>query len=40
LAISNIRVTTIPIEDLLFNFSMLTAYLATYVWALGVQKQK
>lgn len=40
LAISNIRVTTIPIEDLLFNFSMLTAYLTTYVWALGVQKQK
>ncbi len=40
LAISNIRVVTIPIEDFLFNFSMLTAYLTVYVWALGMRKRK
>ncbi|UCD96030.1 MAG: lycopene cyclase domain-containing protein [Candidatus Bathyarchaeota archaeon] len=31
MAISNVRVTTIPIEDFLFNYSMLTAYLAAYL---------
>lgn len=40
LAICNIRVTTIPIEDFLFNFSMLTAHCTTYVWALSIQKKK
>lgn len=40
LAICNIRVTTIPIEDFLFNFSMLTAYAATYVWALDFSNRK
>ncbi|UCE95338.1 MAG: lycopene cyclase domain-containing protein [Candidatus Bathyarchaeota archaeon] len=39
-AISGFRVITIPIEDFLFNFSMLTAYAATYTWALDVQKKK
>jgi lycopene cyclase domain-containing protein len=34
-AISNVRLATIPIEDFLFNFSMLTAYLTIYLWALG-----
>lgn len=32
-AITNFRLTTIPIEDLLFNFSMLTNYLTIYLWA-------
>lgn len=32
-AISGIRVTTIPIEDFLFNYSMLTNYLIIYLWA-------
>jgi len=32
-AISGFRVTTIPIEDFLFNFSMLTNYLTIYLWA-------
>jgi len=32
-ATSNVRLTTIPIEDFLFNFSMLTAYLTVYLWA-------
>ncbi|MCW3978019.1 MAG: lycopene cyclase domain-containing protein [Candidatus Bathyarchaeota archaeon] len=40
LAISNILVTTIPIEDFLFNFSMLTAYCTTYLWALSIQRKK
>ncbi len=39
LAISNIRVITIPLEDFLFNFSMLTSYLTAYVWALGIKNQ-
>jgi len=30
-AISGLRVTTIPIEDLMFNFSLLTLYLAVYL---------
>ncbi len=30
-AITNFRILTIPIEDSLFNFSMLTIYLATYL---------
>jgi len=38
-AICSIRLTTIPIEDFLFNFSMLTAYLTVYLWASGIQKQ-
>jgi lycopene cyclase domain-containing protein len=33
IAISGFRVTTIPIEDFLFNFSMLTNYLTIYIWA-------
>jgi lycopene cyclase domain-containing protein len=33
IAISGFRVTTIPIEDFLFNFSMLTNYLTVYIWA-------
>jgi lycopene cyclase domain-containing protein len=32
-AITGIRVTTIPIEDFLFNYSMLTNYLVIYIWA-------
>jgi lycopene cyclase domain-containing protein len=32
-AITGFRVTSIPIEDFLFNFSMLTNYLTVYVWA-------
>ncbi|NIO37554.1 lycopene cyclase domain-containing protein [Candidatus Bathyarchaeota archaeon] len=39
-AISNIRVITIPIEDFLFNFSMLTAYLTVYLWASGSFRSK
>ena len=31
-AITNIRVLTIPIEDFLYNFSMLTCYLALYLY--------
>lgn len=38
-AISNVRVITIPLEDFLFNFSMLTAYLTAYLWALGIKNQ-
>ncbi len=30
-AISGLRLTTIPIEDFMFNFSMLTLYLAIYL---------
>ena len=30
-AISNLRITTIPIEDFMFNFSMLTLYLAVHL---------
>lgn len=33
-AITGIRVLTIPIEDFMFNFSMLTGYLGVYLWAL------
>ncbi len=32
-AITGFRITTIPIEDFLFNFSMLTNYLVVYLWA-------
>ncbi len=32
-AITAFRVFTIPIEDFLFNFSMLTNYLTVYLWA-------
>ncbi len=32
LAIIGFRVITIPIEDFMFNFSMLTLYLAVYLW--------
>ncbi len=32
-AITGFRITTIPIEDFLFNFSMLTDYLTVYIWA-------
>lgn len=32
-AITGFRVTTIPIEDFLFNYSMLTSYLTVYIWA-------
>jgi lycopene cyclase domain-containing protein len=32
-AITGFRITTIPIEDFLFNFSMLTNYLTIYIWA-------
>ena len=32
-AITGFRITTIPIEDFLFNFSMLTNYLTVYIWA-------
>ncbi len=32
-AITGFRITTIPIEDFLFNFSMLTNYLAVYIWS-------
>ena len=32
-AITGIRITTIPIEDFLFNYSMLTSYLTVYLWA-------
>jgi len=31
LAISDLRVTTIPVEDFMFNFSMLTLYLAIHL---------
>jgi lycopene cyclase domain-containing protein len=31
-AITGFKVTTIPIEDFLFNFSMLTNYLAVFLW--------
>ncbi|UCB60141.1 MAG: lycopene cyclase domain-containing protein [Candidatus Bathyarchaeota archaeon] len=37
-AICNIRFSTIPLEDFLFNFSMLTAYLTVYLWASDLQK--
>lgn len=40
LAICNLRIATIPIEDFLFNFSMLTMYLTTYVWMVSAQRQK
>ena len=30
-AITNLRITTIPIEDFMFNFSMLTLYLAVHL---------
>ena len=33
LAIIGFRVITIPIEDFMFNFSMLTLYLAVYLWS-------
>lgn len=39
-AICNVRVTTIPLEDFLFNFSMLTGYLTVYLWASQIQDQK
>jgi len=32
-AITGFRITTIPIEDFLFNYSMLTNYLTVYLWA-------
>lgn len=32
-AITGFRITTIPVEDFLFNFSMLTDYLTIYLWA-------
>jgi lycopene cyclase domain-containing protein len=32
-AITGFRITTIPIEDFFFNFSMLTNYLMVYLWA-------
>ena len=32
-AITGLRAITIPIEDFMFNFSMLTLYLAIYLWA-------
>ena len=32
-AITGFRVTTIPVEDFLFNYSMLTNYLMVYIWA-------
>ncbi len=32
-AITGVRVLTIPIEDFMFNFSMLTSYLTVYLWA-------
>ncbi len=32
-AITGLRITTIPIEDFLFNYSMLTNYLLVYLWA-------
>jgi len=32
-AITGIRVFTIPIEDFMFNFSMLTSYLTVHLWA-------
>jgi len=32
-AITNLRIATIPIEDFFYNFSMLTLYLGTYLWA-------
>lgn len=32
-AITGFRVITIPIEDFLFNFSMLTNYVTVYIWA-------
>jgi lycopene cyclase domain-containing protein len=32
-AITGFRITTIPIEDFLFNYSMLTNYLIIYLWA-------
>lgn len=32
-AITGFRITTIPIEDFLFNYSMLTSYLTLYIWA-------
>ncbi|UCH30972.1 MAG: lycopene cyclase domain-containing protein [Candidatus Bathyarchaeota archaeon] len=39
LAICNIRFITIPLEDFLFNFSMLTSYLTVYLWASGIHRQ-
>jgi len=39
-AISGLRVITIPIEDFMFNFSMLTLYLAVYLWARGSSRVK
>ena len=33
-AITGLRVFTIPIEDFMFNFAMLTNYLTVYLWAL------
>jgi lycopene cyclase domain-containing protein len=32
-AIANVRLATIPVEDFLYNFSLLTLYLGTYLWA-------
>ncbi|MGD8545736.1 MAG: lycopene cyclase domain-containing protein [Candidatus Bathyarchaeota archaeon] len=37
-AICSIRFLTIPLEDFLFNFSMLTAYLMVYIWAADLKK--
>ncbi len=39
-SICNVRLTTIPLEDFLFNFSMLTNYLFVYVWASGSRNHK
>ena len=38
-AITGFRFITIPIEDFLFNFSMLTNYLLLYKWALEKLKK-
>lgn len=40
-AITGFRITTIPIEDFLFNYSMLTNYLLVYLWASKkIEKEK
>ena len=39
-AITGVRVLTIPIEDFMFNYSMLTSYLTVYLWALKKLKSK
>ncbi len=39
-ATSNIRFATIPVEDFLFNFSMLTAYLTVYLWVQESERWK